>query len=147
MDGELGEQSATLRAGVELFNSGRYLAAHELFEELWEGTEGRDSDFYKGLVQAAVALHHFEQGNLAGAAQLHGALRRCLAGYLPVHGGLDLAGFLEARRPASRRSDGPTRGRRSSSTPSTGRASCSGGPIDLAEIARPAAPGLVCRSG
>lgn len=94
MEAGPGADAASLRAGVELFNAGRYLAAHELFEELWEGTEGRDSDFYKGLVQAAIALHHFERGNLEGAAQLHGGLRRCLAGYLPAHGGLDLAAFL-----------------------------------------------------
>src|SRR5262245_14986019 len=88
------ERSAAMRGGIELFNAGRYLAAHELFEELWEETEGADSDSFKGLVQAAVALHHFESGNLEGAQKLHGGLRRCLAAYLPAHGGLDLARFL-----------------------------------------------------
>ncbi len=88
------ESEITLQAAVELFNAGRYLASHELFEELWNGTEGADSDFYKGLVQAAVALHHFQAGNLAGAARLYGGHRRCLAGYLPTHSGLDVAAFL-----------------------------------------------------
>jgi len=88
------ERSAALSGGIELFNAGRYLAAHELFEELWEATQGGDSDFFKGLVQAAVALHHFESGNLEGAQKLHSGLRRCLAGYLPAHAGLDVARFL-----------------------------------------------------
>jgi hypothetical protein len=86
--------AATLRAAVELFNTGRYLAAHELFEELWEASEGADSDLFKGLIQAAIALHHFEQGNLEGAARLYAGHRRCLAGYLPARRGLDVAGLL-----------------------------------------------------
>lgn len=89
-----GERDATLRAGIELFDAGRYLAAHELFEELWEATEGPEHDFFKGLVQAAIALHHFEHGNLEGAAKLHAGLRRHLAGYLPAHAGVDVARFL-----------------------------------------------------
>jgi predicted metal-dependent hydrolase len=88
------EREASLRAGVALFDAGRYLAAHELFEELWEGTEGPENDFFKGLVQAAIALHHFESGNLEGAVKLHAGHRRYLASYLPAHAGLDLARFL-----------------------------------------------------
>jgi predicted metal-dependent hydrolase len=88
------EREASLRAGVELFDAGRYLAAHELFEELWEGTQGPENDFFKGMVQAAIALHHFESGNLEGAAKLHAGHRRYLASYLPAHAGLDLARFL-----------------------------------------------------
>lgn len=88
------EHAATLRAGFELFDAGRYLAAHELFEELWEETEGAEADFFKGLVQAAIALHHFESGNLEGASKLYSGHRRCLSAYLPVHAGLDVERFL-----------------------------------------------------
>jgi hypothetical protein len=90
------ERASSLRAAVELFNRGRYLAAHELFDELWESTHGPDSDFYKGWVQAAVALHHLEQGNAEGAARLYRGHRRLLAGYLPTHLGLDVEAFLAA---------------------------------------------------
>jgi len=88
------EREATLRAGIELFDAGSYLAAHELFEELWEETEGGEADFFKGLIQAAVALHHFQSGNLEGAAQLYSGHRRFLSPYLPLHAGLDIARFL-----------------------------------------------------
>jgi uncharacterized protein len=88
------EREATLRAGIELFDAGRYLAAHELFEELWEETEGGEADFFKGLIQAAVALHHFQSGNLEGAAKLYSGHRRFLSPYLPIHAGLDVARFL-----------------------------------------------------
>ena len=87
--------SPTLAAAVELFNAGRYLASHELFDELWDESEGRDSDFFKGLIQAAIALHHFQSGNLEGAAKLYSGHRRFLAGYSPTHKDLDVAAFLD----------------------------------------------------
>ena len=70
---------ATFAAAVELFNDGKYLASHELFDELWEATESAGADFYKGLIQAAIALHHFQEGNLEGATKLYGGHRRFLA--------------------------------------------------------------------
>ena len=88
------EREATLGAAIDLFDAGRFLAAHELFEELWESTEGPEADFFKGLLQAAVALHHLERGNLEGVARLHSGLRRFLAGYQPVHGGVEVTRFL-----------------------------------------------------
>ena len=93
---EPAERDATLRAGIELFDAGKYLAAHELFEELWEATEGEDSDFFKGLVQAAIALHHLESGNPEGAAKLYSGHRALLARYQPVHAGIDVTRFLGA---------------------------------------------------
>ena len=86
---------ATLRAAVELFNRGSYLAAHELFEELWEAGEGPDADFHKGLVQASVALHHLEEGRLEGAASLFRGHRALLARYAPTHLGIDVTALLE----------------------------------------------------
>jgi predicted metal-dependent hydrolase len=89
-----------LRAAVGLFNQGKYLAAHEVLDELWEGTQGPDSDFYKGLIQASIALHHLAEGNAAGAARLYGSHRRLLAAYQPRHLGLDVAAFLAAMQRA-----------------------------------------------
>jgi len=86
--------NAILGAAVGLFNDGQHLAAHELFEELWEAGEGGDADFYKGLIQAAIALHHLEDGNAAGATKLYGGHRRYLGQYLPEHAGLDVERFL-----------------------------------------------------
>lgn len=76
------------------FDAGKYHAAHEVLDELWEGTQGPDADFYKGLLQAAIAMHHFERGNLEGARKLYSGHRRYLAPYLPSHLGLDVAGLL-----------------------------------------------------
>lgn len=83
-----------LRAALELFNGARYLAAHEVLDDLWEATQGEAADFYKGLIQASICLHHWQEGNAAGARKLYQGHRRCLAGYLPRYRGVDVEGFL-----------------------------------------------------
>lgn len=95
-----------LREAARLFNAADYHAAHEVLDELWEGTHGPDSDFYKGLIQASICMHHFARGNLAGARKLYSGHRRYLAPYLPRHRGVDVAALLaemqRALRPALR---------------------------------------------
>ena len=104
-----GDAALHLREGVRLFNACEYRAAHEEFERVWLSTQGSDSDFFKGLIQACIALHHFQRGNLDGAAKLHGGHRRYLAAYLPRQHGIDVAAFLEdmqrVLRPVVRRSE------------------------------------------
>lgn len=85
-----------LDAAVALFDAGRYHDAHEELEALWLATQGADSDFYKGLIQAAIALHHYAEGNGDGARGLYAGHRRLLAAYLPRHRGVDVAGLLAA---------------------------------------------------
>jgi predicted metal-dependent hydrolase len=97
-----GDEIAHWIRGVDLFNAGEYEEAHEAFEALWLSTEGPDSDFYKGLVQAAIALHHFQRGNVEGAAKLYGGHRRYLAAYLPAHRGIDVRAFLDEMQAALR---------------------------------------------
>lgn len=100
------EVRAALCEGVRLFDEGRYHAAHESFERCWLANEAGDADFYKGLVQASICLHHLERGNVEGAVKLYSGHRRLLGRYLPQHRGLDVARFLatmqETLRPALR---------------------------------------------
>lgn len=56
--------------GVELFNAGEYFAAHEVLEDVWRPAAGEERRFLQGLIQIAVALHHYSNGNLAGARSL-----------------------------------------------------------------------------
>ena len=92
-DTELERALSEFRA---LFDAGRYHDAHEVLDAAWMATEGPDADFLKGLIQAAICLHHFERDNLAGAKKLYSGHRRLLAGYLPSHRGIDVEGFLGA---------------------------------------------------
>lgn len=52
------------------FNRGDWFECHETLEELWVGSEGEIRNFYQGLLQVAVALHHWRNGNFSGAIHL-----------------------------------------------------------------------------
>ena len=86
--------TGALRRAAELFDGGDYHGAHEVLDGLWEATHGEDADFLKGLIQACIAMHHFQRGNLEGARKLYAGHRRYLGAYLPAHRGLDLTAFL-----------------------------------------------------
>lgn len=58
-----------LRAFGE-FNRGDWFECHETMEELWVGEAGEVRDFYQGVLQLAVALHHWREGNFGGAIRL-----------------------------------------------------------------------------
>ena len=80
--------------GVAYFNACEFFAAHEVWEELWKNYSGDLRLFYKGLIQAAVALHHFGNGNIRGARKVYRSSRGYLAAYRPGRMGLDLDVFL-----------------------------------------------------
>jgi predicted metal-dependent hydrolase len=80
-------------AGIVLFNRGDWFEAHEVWEDLWQETSGPPRRFYQGLIQAAVALCHFHNGNRAGALKLYHSSRNYLAPFQPVWQGLDLVRF------------------------------------------------------
>jgi len=82
--------------GIEKFNACDYFEAHEVWEELWTDYRGPSRKFYQALIQAAVALYHFGNGNLRGARKLHGSVHGYLEPYAPHHLGLDVTGFLSA---------------------------------------------------
>ncbi|RED56238.1 DUF309 domain-containing protein [Cohnella lupini] len=76
-------------AFILYFNRDRdYYECHEVMEELWL-EEGRSS-LLQGLLQAAVGLHHWDNGNRSGAVMLMNAAQDKLQGYEDVVLGLDL---------------------------------------------------------
>src|SRR6476620_5191272 len=80
--------------GSAYFNACEFFEAHEVWEELWKSYSGELRLFYKGLIQAAVALHHFGNGNIRGARKVYGSSRGYLAQFGPKCTGLDLEKFL-----------------------------------------------------
>jgi dienelactone hydrolase len=71
-----------------------FFEAHEVWEELWTDYRGDLRKFYQGLIQAAVALHHFGNGNIRGAKKLYHSSRAYLEPYRPVHEGIDVDKLL-----------------------------------------------------
>lgn len=83
-----------LHRAAQLFNAGEYHAAHEVLDALWETCASEETDFLKGLIQACIAMHHFQSGNLEGARKLYSGHRQYLGRFLPAHRGVDVASLL-----------------------------------------------------
>ena len=78
--------------GIELFNSGLYWEAHEVWEEEWTpDRRGPDSGFYKGLIQVAAGCLHYTRHNRRGAVNKWTSGAEYLRPYLPAHRGVRLA--------------------------------------------------------
>jgi len=80
--------------GIEHFNKCDFYEAHEVWEELWADYQGPSRKFYQGLIQVAVCLHHFGNGNIRGAKKLYYGCRSYLEPYLPRHEGVNLEKLL-----------------------------------------------------
>jgi uncharacterized protein len=94
-------------AGVVLFNAGDYFEAHEVWEDLWAESHGPTRKFYQGLIQAAVGLCHFSNGNLGGAAKLYRSSRDYMKDCGDRFLGLDVAGFWRSMEECFRPVLGP----------------------------------------
>jgi predicted metal-dependent hydrolase len=81
--------------GIRSFNECDFFEAHETWEELWTEYRGPARRYYQGLIQAAVALHHFGNGNIRGAKKVYLTSRAYLDDYRPAYLGLNLDAFLE----------------------------------------------------
>jgi len=61
---------AQLLQGIREFNRREWFECHETVEDLWIGASGEIRDFYQGIIQIAIALHHWQNGNFGGAVSL-----------------------------------------------------------------------------
>lgn len=59
-----------LLQGIREFNRRDWYECHETVEDLWIGAEGETRNFYQGIIQIAIALHHWQNGNYGGAVSL-----------------------------------------------------------------------------
>ena len=87
--------------GLELFNHREFFECHEVIEALWLKTPQEDPyrDLYKGVIQAAAALHIAERkGPLSGALGLYRTSILYLSNYLVDALGLDAGKLVEEMR-------------------------------------------------
>src|SRR3712207_4850530 len=78
-------------AGIELFNQGHFWHAHEAWEDAWKSeTDAQLRLFYKGIIQAAAALVHWQRGNPRGLHLNWAKARPKLAQLPPVLRGLPI---------------------------------------------------------
>lgn len=82
-------------AGIVFFNRHEFFDAHEVWEDLWQECTGPERRFVQGLIQAAVALYHFGNGNLRGASKLFQSSRDYMTRYGPDYLGVDNSVFWQ----------------------------------------------------
>jgi hypothetical protein len=59
-------------AGIDLYNSGEFHAAHDAWEERWMGPVGPDEKlFLQAMIQSAVAFHHLQIGRPGAARRMY----------------------------------------------------------------------------
>ena len=69
---------ASLRAGLAYFRAADYFAAHDAWEEVWQGLRGRQRLFWQAMIQLTVGAYHYTNGNGRGCqGQWTKALEKC----------------------------------------------------------------------
>ncbi len=82
-----------LREGIALWEAGRYLEAHEAFEQLWLTEVGPRRHFLRGLIHAAMGFHYVTVGDTASAWSKLGSASSLLQGFTGDFLGLDVDGL------------------------------------------------------
>lgn len=85
-----------LLLAIRQFNGREWYECHETLEDLWVGEEGEVREFYQGILQVAVALHHWKNGNFGGAISLLKGGMAYLGRVSTVCQWVDVAGFIAA---------------------------------------------------
>jgi uncharacterized protein len=93
MTNESSDYDPRYLGGILFFNERDFFEAHEVWESLWLDGGGQARIFYQGLIQAAVALFHFGNGNLRGAAKLFHTSRAYMERFASPYLGLDITDF------------------------------------------------------
>ena len=79
---------------VTHFNKGDYEMSHAALVPAWQANTAYA--FYKGLIQLAGALQHWNSGNAFWAEDLFASSYNLLEKYAPKHKGLDVSKLLES---------------------------------------------------
>lgn len=81
--------------GVEQFNQREFYACHDTLEAIWINALPAEKNFYQGILQIAVALHHLSNYNWRGAVILMGEGTNRLRTYQPSYAGIDVENLID----------------------------------------------------
>ena len=82
--------------GIRLFNNAEFFDAHEALEDIWRAAPPENKKFLQGLVQVAVAFHHYSTGNRVGMRSVLERAIRNLAEPPGSFGQIQLAALLQS---------------------------------------------------
>ena len=84
------------RRGIALFNRAEFFQAHEVLEDIWRAAPAEEKKFLQGLVQVAVAFHHYSTGNFVGMRSVMERAMRNLTGHPQHTEGIQLAPLMRS---------------------------------------------------
>jgi len=84
------------RRGIALFNRAEFFQAHEVLEDIWRAAPAEEKKFLQGLVQVAVAFHHYSTGNFVGMRSVMDRAMRNLTGHPQRMEGIQLAPLMRS---------------------------------------------------
>ena len=84
------------RRGIALFNRAKFFEAHEVLEDIWRAAPAEDKKFLQGVVQVAVAFHHYSSGNFVGMRSVMERAVRNLTGHPQRLEWIELAPLLSS---------------------------------------------------
>lgn len=87
--------NAEFEHGVALFNARDFFQAHEVWEDVWRITSLPDKQKLQGMIQIAVAMHHYSTGNREGAKSVIARALQNLAGSDDAFRGVNLVRLRE----------------------------------------------------
>jgi predicted metal-dependent hydrolase len=82
--------NAEFEQGIALFNARDFFQAHEVWEDVWRVTSLPEKKKLQGMIQIAVAMHHYSTGNREGAESVMARALRNLEGAEPAFRGVDM---------------------------------------------------------
>jgi predicted metal-dependent hydrolase len=85
-----------LLRGINLFNDAQFFDAHEVLEDIWRAAPPENKKFLQGLVQVAVAFHHYSTGNRVGMRSVLERAIKNLAEPPGNFGQIQLAALLQS---------------------------------------------------
>ena len=84
--------------GIELFNREEFYDCHDTIEEIWLQESSDEQPFLQGLIQSAVAFHHYQHGKLGAARSMLILAIEKLEGYPQAYHQVQLVEFLAGLR-------------------------------------------------
>lgn len=93
---EWGVDSENYARGMHLFNRAEFFDAHEVLEDTWRSAPPANKKFVQGLVQVAVAFHHYSTGNRLGMRSVLERAVKNLGEPAGAFGKIELAALLQS---------------------------------------------------
>lgn len=82
--------------GIALFNQQEFYDCHDVIEDMWLQESSDEQPFLQGLIQSAVAFHHYQLGKLGAARSMLRLAIQKLEEYPEIHRQVRLKQFLKA---------------------------------------------------